>query len=304
MSAGAVPDRGLGRRLVWVARDIKLSHSLFALPFALLALFLAGAWRGRGPSVGELALIVLCMVLARTSAMAFNRWADAELDADNPRTRQRAIPSGRLTRAFMLGVVAVSALGFVAATAGFGWLAGNWWPLILSPAALGWVLGYSYTKHFTWLCHLVLGAALALSPLGASLAVAPGFLGQVEPYWLAAMVLFWVSGFDVIYSLSDVEADRARGLYSLPARLGAEGALVASAVLHAAAMGCLAALATVTAELGPLFRPAIAVVAVLLIMQHVWVWRSRPRRLAAGFATFNGAVSLVLAAAGIADVVR
>lgn len=301
MTTGVAADGGLAWRLLWMARDIKLSHSLFALPFALLALFLACAWRNDLPTAEELGLIVLCMVLARTSAMAFNRWADADIDTENARTAGRAIPSGKLRRGFVLWVVAVTSAAFVAAASGFGFLEGNWWPVALSPLALAWILGYSYTKRFTSLCHLALGGALALSPLAASLAVAPGFLRRPDVYWLAGMVVCWVSGFDVIYSLADLQVDRAKGLHSLPAWLGVERALGLSAILHGLAIACLAALLWVSPHLGSWFAGATVVIALVLVLEHVLVWRSPQRRLLAGFTSLNGAVSLIAAGAGIGE---
>ncbi|MCC7205139.1 MAG: UbiA family prenyltransferase, partial [Phycisphaeraceae bacterium] len=166
-------DRSLLTSMAALARDIKLSHSVFALPFALLATFLAASHRGRLPGVLELTLLVVCMVLARTLAMSVNRWADAGLDAQNPRTARRAIPAGRLSRSFVLGAAVVCFAGFVLAAGGFWLVNGNPWPVVLSPLVGGWLALYSFTKRYTWLCHLFLGSSLALSPIAATIAIDP-----------------------------------------------------------------------------------------------------------------------------------
>ena len=286
--------------LLEVARDIKLSHSVFALPFAVLAMFLAAAsdLPPRLPRVGEAVLIVLCMVLARTVAMAINRLADARLDARNPRTAGRAIPAGRVSRGFMLGVAAACALGFVAAAGGFWWWYGNAWPVLLSPLVLAWLCGYSFTKRFTWLCHLWLGAALALSPVAASIAIRPAYLAEAGPWLLAGFVACWVAGFDVIYSLQDVAVDRAQGLRSMPARFGPAGALWGARGLHVAAAAAVIALAWAEPRLGWPFAAAGAGVVVLLVVEHALVRGGDTRRLPLAFLTVNGVISLVLGAVG------
>lgn len=293
-------------RLHELARDIKIAHSVFALPFALLAAFLATAVGGNGlPRASSIALIVLCMVLARTVAMAVNRWADAALDARNPRTADRAIPAGRLTRRFVLAVAAACAGLFVMATAGFWLLDGNPWPLGASPLVLAWLAGYSFTKRFTWTCHLFLGAALALSPIAASLAIDPAAMGAPGPYLLAAMVLCWVAGFDVFYALGDVDADRRTAVHSLPARLGRRRALVIAAALHVLCVAALVLLALAAAPwLGAAFAVGIVVVTILLATEHALLWRSGTRHLDLAFFTLNGLISLLLGGLGIVDIVR
>ena len=323
-AAVVVPARGL-TRLALVAADIKISHSIFALPFALLATFLshahllshqpanadsaassiaATANAGRAPHWPTLALIVVCMVLARTLAMAFNRWADAKLDALNPRTRGRAIPSGRLSGTVMLSVAIICAFAFVAASAGFWLLDGNLWPLLLSPVLIVYLAGYSYMKRFTWLCHVYLGTALALSPIAASIAVAPAFLSQPEPWLLAGMVTCWVAGFDIIYALQDVEPDRAIGIHSMPAKLGVEPALWISRALHVGAMAMLVLLAMNSPHLSIGFRVGIGVVAALLVLEHALVWGSKTHHIHMAFFTLNGVISVLLGGLGIWDVMN
>lgn len=279
---------------------------MFALPFALLATFMAAA---SGPAPGlpgwkALTLIVVCMVLARTVAMTVNRWVDADYDALNPRTVRRAIPTRRLSPGFVLGTAALCSAAFVIGTGGFWLIDDNAWPVILSPVVLAWLVGYSFTKRFTWLCHLFLGSALAISPLAAAIAIEPVFLRSVEPYLLAVMVMFWVAGFDVIYALQDVKVDRETNLYSMPANLGVEPALWISRGLHllsVAALGCLAGLSPV---LGAAFALGVVVVAALLVVEHSLVWGPKTRHLNALFFTLNGMISLLLGALGVFDVVR
>jgi 4-hydroxybenzoate polyprenyltransferase len=290
--------------LALVARDIKLSHSVFALPFALLsAVLAAGHTTGRLLAWPTLGLVVLCMVLARTVAMTVNRWADAKLDALNPRTAGRAIPSGRLRPGFVLAVAGGCVAGFIAATAGFWLLNDNPWPLVLSPFVLAWLAGYSYTKRFTSLCHLYLGSALAMSPLAAAIAVAPAYLARPEPYLLAAMVMCWVAGFDIIYALQDVAVDREHSLFSMPARLGVEPALWVSRLLHVTSVASLVMLWRWSPLLGAGFAVGLVAVAALLAVEHAIVWRSKTRHINMAFFTLNGVISLLLGGLGIADVV-
>lgn len=299
MPATRLPDR-----LSALASDIKLSHSIFALPFGLLATFLAAAWDGKLPGILTLGLIVVCMVLARTTAMVANRWADARIDAMNPRTAARAIPSGRLTRRFTLQCAIISGGGFIAAASGFWFLHGNLYPFLVSPLVLVWLVAYSLTKRMTWLCHLILGGALALSPLAASLAIQPNYLTSVAPYLLALMVMCWVGGFDIIYALQDVASDRKTGIYSIPARLGVEPALWISRAMHGLAVIALVGLWQVSPVLNTGFAVGIVIVAILLIVEHGLVWGSDTRRIHMAFFTVNGVISVVLGALGIFDVVQ
>jgi 4-hydroxybenzoate polyprenyltransferase len=292
-------------RWLLLARDIKLSHSIFALPFALLATFLASyETRGEWPTPAVLGLIVLCMVLARTVAMTANRLLDARFDATNPRTAGRAIPSGRLSSRYVLLATVLCAAAFVAATAGFWLLRGNVWPLLLSPLVLAWLASYSLMKRFTWLCHLVLGSALAISPLAAAIAVEPAYLRQPQPWLLAAMVLCWVAGFDIIYALQDVAVDRATGLYSLPSRLGEAPALWISRGLHALSLAALITLARTSSALHLAFAAGVGLVALLLVVEHAVVWRApQQRHIHMAFFTLNGIISVALGTLGILDIV-
>ena len=204
---------------------IKFSHSVFALPFALIAAFLAGSRRPSGfPGAHQLALIVIGMVAARSAAMTFNRIVDAAIDARNPRTQGRPIPAGAISRRHAVGFFVACCAVFVAACAGFLLLDANVWPLALSVPVLAYLCAYSYTKRFTRWSHLVLGSAIALSPPAAWLAVDPGSIGWPACVLMAA-VTFWIAGFDVIYACQDVEYDRRDGLFSLPARVGIAAAL-------------------------------------------------------------------------------
>ncbi|MBI1336601.1 MAG: 4-hydroxybenzoate octaprenyltransferase [Phycisphaera sp.] len=294
-------------KLTLLAGDIKLSHSVFALPFALLAAFIAaagdGSPAGKPPGILPGVLIVVCMVLARTVAMSVNRWADARLDADNPRTRGRAIPSGRLSRSYVLTVALVCAGLFIVAASGFWILDDNPWPVLLSPLVLVWLCLYSFTKRFTWLCHLFLGTALAISPLAAGLAIRPESLARPDLYLLFVMVASWVAGFDIIYALQDVEIDRASGLWSMPSRLGVEPALWVGRLLHLISLAALVTLVQVSPTLGYLFAVGVGLVACLLVLEHALVWGSRTYHIPMAFFTVNGLISLLLGGLGIADVV-
>jgi 4-hydroxybenzoate polyprenyltransferase len=302
-SAPAESALSLAGKLTALARDIKLSHTVFALPFALLAAFLSAGSTNRLPGFSEFTLILLCMFLARTMAMTVNRLADAGLDASNPRTAGRALPSGRLDTRFMVLTTIVCAAGFIAAAAGFWLIHDNPWPAILSPFVLAYLAGYSYTKRFSWLCHLYLGTALALSPIAAAIAIEPGYLRLAEPWFLAGMVACWVGGFDVIYALQDVEHDRSLRLYSMPAKLGVGRALWISRRLHVVAAVCLFMLWRSSPMLGTGFLSASVLAVGLLVLEHALVWRSRTRHLSAAFLTVNGVISLLLGTAGIVEVV-
>jgi 4-hydroxybenzoate polyprenyltransferase len=280
-----------------LARDIKLSHTVFALPFALLATFLAaGGW----PGVGRLLLIVACMMTARTVAMSANRLVDAELDKQNPRTAGRALPSGRLSRPFVLGVLLVCAALFILFAAGFWVFYGNRWPVILAPLVLLYFIGYPLTKRFTRFCHYYLGAALALAPVCAWLAIA-GNVGR--PAWLiAGAVLFWTAGFDILYACQDYQVDVAGRLFSVPSRIGIPAALWVARATHAISASFLIVLALSTPVLRPLFPFGVAAAIALLIVEHSLVRPNDLKRLNLAFFTINGIISLLLASLGIADV--
>jgi 4-hydroxybenzoate polyprenyltransferase len=273
--------RALVDRALVYGRMIKFSHSVFALPFALASAAVATA--GRVPW-RELPWIVIAMVGARSAAMGFNRLADAEIDARNPRTAGRELPTGRLSRREVRLFVSLSALALVGASAMLNPLC-----LALSPLALLIVLGYSYTKRFTPLSHLVLGLALGIAPVGAWLAVRGRF--EAAPVVLALAVLFWVAGFDTIYACQDVEFDRREGLRSLPARLGVRRALLLARALHAAAVALLAGLYLLV-PLHPVYLAGVAAVAALLVYEHSLVSADDLSRVDAAFFAVNGWISV------------
>lgn len=292
--------------LAAIASDIKLSHSVFAMPFALLAAFMAASDEGGiewGRFGGQLTLIVLAMIFARTCAMLANRWLDREIDAGNPRTAGRAIPSGRLPARHALVALGLSASLFMAVCIAFGAMYGNWWPAMLGAPVLAWICAYGLFKRFTSMCHLWLGASLAISPLAAAIAIEPSALTAQPALWLlAGMVLCWVAGFDIIYALQDVEVDRAQGLYSIPSRLGVAGAMWMSRVLHAIASACLIAALLIDDRFGAIFGAGVAAVITLLLVEHATVARWGTTRIALTFFTLNGVISCVLGAMGILDV--
>ncbi|MFN7942340.1 MAG: UbiA-like polyprenyltransferase [Thermoanaerobaculia bacterium] len=279
-------------RLATVLEMIKFEHTIFALPFALMGMLLAAdGW----PPARTVAWIVVAMVGARSAAMAFNRLADRRIDAENPRTATRALPAGKLTPAFVGGFVVIAAALLVVAAWQLNPLC-----LALSPLALLVLLGYSFTKRFTAAAHLVLGLALAGAPLGAWIAVA----GRVAPtpFVLAAAVLLWVAGFDVLYALQDLEFDRRRGLFSIPAALGVRGALAASALLHVAMLALLAWLPRVYPPgLGAAYWVGVAGCALLVARQHAIVRPGDLSRLDAAFFQSNGLLAVWLFAATALD---
>lgn len=286
-----------------LARDIKLSHSIFALPFALLGMFLAAGAMARYPRWMEVILILWCMFFARTFAMATNRWADRKLDAQNPRTMNRAIPSGKLSAGFVFGVMVFCALMFMLGAGGFVRYM-NVWPLVLSPLVLAWLALYSYAKRFTAWCHVILGIALALSPMAATIAMEPTYLRQPGVYLLVVMVATWVAGFDIIYAMQDVEADKQAGLFSMPSRMGDKKALWMSRILHVISLSSLVLLCRVEAQLSVFFGVGIVLVAVLLILEHALVWGSKTGRINMAFFTVNGVISLLLGVLGVVDIWR
>ena len=263
---------------------IKIEHTLFALPFAFLGAVLAA--RGL-PTPRQALWIALAMVGARSAAMAFNRIADRELDARNPRTRARAIPAGLLSLPFAWGFTAASAALFFLSAAML-----NRATLLLSPVALASVLLYSYTKRFTSLSHVVLGWCLAIAPAGAWIAVR-GALDDPAPLLLSLTVLLWTAGFDVLYACQDYDFDRAAGLRSIPARLGVRRALLASRLLHAGAFAALLGLYFLT-SLGGLALAGVLATGALLVYQHSLVRADDLSRLDAAFFTTNAFVSVIL----------
>ncbi|MGB8261107.1 MAG: UbiA-like polyprenyltransferase [Terracidiphilus sp.] len=269
---------------------IKWEHSVFALPFALTAMLLAA---GGLPGWRTFLWILVAMVSARSAAMAFNRWADADLDAANPRTRSRAIPAGLLTRQFVLGFTLVMVAIFLAATASLNRLT-----LYLSPLVLAVLLGYSYLKRLTRWSHLGLGLALGLAPAAAWIAVR----GALDPriLVLTAAVTLWAGGFDVLYACQDFDHDRSTELYSLPKAIGIPRAFWAARLMHVTMLALLI-------WFGILFEfrtpgwTGIALVALLLAYEHAIVSPRDLRRLNAAFFTMNGVISMIFLASVAAD---
>jgi 4-hydroxybenzoate polyprenyltransferase len=317
------PDHGGAQAPSWAdsfraaASDIKLAHSVFALPFAVLGAFLARdparPWR---EFAIQLVLVVACMVCARTWAMMVNRLADRRFDAMNPRTTRRALASGRLPLFRAAVMTTLAAALFVCSCVAFDWLFTNPWPTRLCVPVLGWIAFYSFTKRFTALCHVFLGGALAISPLAAAIAVRPGAVMEHAAFGamdlggfgtgvtiaaLAVMVLCWVAGFDIIYALQDVDFDRAQGLRSIPSRLGpARGAWV-SRGLHTVSFGALMVAAASDWRFGAVFDSAVGLVGVLLVAEHVVLAVRGKAGLEMAFFTLNGVVSCLLGAAGVVD---
>jgi 4-hydroxybenzoate polyprenyltransferase len=294
MTTAAPPDAARASALAQVSkfgRMIKFEHTLFALPFALAAAAIAA--RGHGLSLARLGGIVVAMAGARTAAMGFNRIVDRHIDAQNPRTAKREIPAGAISLRAAWALTLVATGVFVAAAAALGPLC-----LALSPIALFFLYGYSFTKRFTALCHLFLGLAIASGPAGAWIAVRGDF-GWV-PGLLMIAVGAWIAGFDILYALADRDFDRQAGLHSVPALFGVGGSLVLSALLHLVTAGALLALASV-AHLGAPYLVGVAVVIALLAYEHAIV---RPRdlsRLDVAFFNLNGYVSVAFFVATLVD---
>ena len=261
---------------------IKWEHSIFALPFALTGAVLAArGW----PTLRITTIIILCMVSARTSAMAFNRWADAELDAANPRTQSRAIPARLLDRSFVAAFVVISAAVFILGCALLNRLC-----LLLSPVCLAVLLGYSYAKRFTRWSHLVLGLALGIAPTAAWIAVRGSLDARILLLTLA--VLLWVAGFDVLYACQDFDHDRAAGLNSIPQSFGIPAAFAIARMLHVLMLITLLVLIHAFV-LGPTSLAGVAVTAALLLYEHSIISPTDLRRMNAAFFTLNGVISVV-----------
>jgi 4-hydroxybenzoate polyprenyltransferase len=288
---------GFGARLRITLEMIKWEHSIFALPFALTGAILAARGLPQSfhglPSLSTLGWILVAMVSARSSAMAFNRWADAALDAANPRTRARAIPAGQLSRGFVLAFTLLMAAVFVAASAELNRLT-----LYLSPIVLLVLLGYSYLKRFTRLSHFGLGLALGLAPSAAWIAVR----GSLDPriVLLTAIVLCWVAGFDILYACQDMEHDRAAGLYSIPQAFGVRRAFWIARLLHLAVVLLLPWFAALF-QLGIPAQTGMFAVFLLLLYEHLIVSPGDLSRLNAAFFTMNGVIAMVFFASVAAD---
>ncbi|MEE8104596.1 MAG: UbiA-like polyprenyltransferase [Planctomycetota bacterium] len=274
---------------------IKISHSVFALPFALAAMALAmreeGGWSWR-----VFSWVVFCAVMARTAAMAQNRLADSKLDAENPRTAGRAIPAKRVSKPFVLGLVVVSSGLFV-----FGASMLNEACLQMSPVVLFVLLFYPYTKRVSSLCHVWLGIALGLAPLGAWVAVRGWRGGFLTPVVLGVAVTLWTAGFDVIYACQDFEADRKQRLHSIPARFGLSGALRISTLMHVACVALLAWLGWANPHLGWLYGAGVGVGAMVLWQEHKMVAPDDLSRLGVAFLNLNAAFAAVVGGAAFVD---
>lgn len=294
--------KGLTASVRTWAEMIKLSHSVFALPFALTAAFLAGRNIPdlHRPHWGQLGLVVVCMVAARSVAMTFNRIADAGIDARNPRTQARPLPAGKLSMTaawvFFATCVAAFALGCVLFRVCFD----NPWPIRLCGPVLVYLCAYSYSKRITHLSHVYLGSAIAFSPVAAWIAVHPPSLG-LPAFVLMAAVALWITGFDIIYACQDIDIDRTEGLHSLPSRLGAGPALWIARTCHLLTVVLLVVLAA-SAGLGWVYLIGVAIVAVLLTIENRLVKPYDLSRVNVAFFTINGVVSLVLGALAIADI--
>ena len=272
---------------------VKLSHSVFALPFALLSLLCATAG---APSFSLLALVVLAVVAARTAAMAYNRVVDREIDAKNPRTAGREIPRGVVGPAAALLLVAAAGAIFLLAC----WLLAPicFW---LGLPTLAWLLVYSHLKRFSALCHWWLGIALGISPVAAWLAADGAFSVRTwAPAVLGMGVAFWVAGFDILYSCQDEEFDRANGLHSIPARFGARGAMWVSRALHLLALGCFAWFGAMV-PLGFVYQAGVVLSAGLMVWQHRLLRPDDLSRIQTAFFTANGTIAIGMFAAGCID---
>jgi len=272
---------------------VRFAHTVFAMPFALIGFFL-GIKAAGGFDWLLLLEVVLCMVFARNTAMGFNRWLDRDIDAMNPRTSRREIPAGKISPRSAMVFIIVNIILFIATTFFINRLV-----FYLSPIAIAVVMFYSYTKRFTPLCHFVLGCGLALAPIGAYLAVTGEF--AVLPLVYSFMVLTWVSGFDIIYSLQDAEFDTDKHLHSVPQWLGIKGALRLSAAVHVVT-AVLVFVAGYLQHAGVMFTIGTGIFVVLLARQHSIVKADDLRRVNVAFGTFNGVASCVFAVFDIVDI--
>jgi len=271
---------------------IRFSHTIFALPFALLAAALA--WADERFRWQDLIGILLCMVFARSAAMAFNRLVDRHIDARNPRTATRHLPAGTLSVAAVWGFTLICCAGFVASTLLFYFREpSNPWPLYLCGPVLLFLLGYSLAKRFTSLAHFWLGAALMLAPIAAWIAV-KGLVEMTVPVILGAAVAFWVAGFDILYACQDAEFDRESGLHSVPARFGVQASLRIAAACHAVMFGLLVGLFFASPHLGLVYAGGLAAAGVLLVYEHRLVRPDDLTRVNRAFFHVNGVISVGL----------
>lgn len=294
----SVPSSPIGfwSRVRHLLELIRFSHTVFALPFAFLSAVMAWSRPDTEFRWQDLLGILLCMVFARSAAMAFNRVVDHQFDGENPRTAKRHIPAGILTRGFVVGFTLATSLAFVATTLIF---LPKRLPIILSLPVLLFLLGYSYAKRFTQWCHYWLSAALMLSPIAAWIAVRDEI--ALEPALLAAVIFFWVGGFDIIYACQDADFDREQKLFSLPARWGVKTALRVAFISHMLTIAALFAFWHF-AGLGSVFLVGACCVALLLIYEHTLVRADDLTRVNVAFFNVNAVVSLGLFIVGSIDI--
>ncbi|HEX2970521.1 MAG TPA: UbiA-like polyprenyltransferase [Bacteroidales bacterium] len=272
---------------------VKFSHTVFAMPFALIGFFLAVSEDEYSFTLKLFLLVILCMIFARNAAMGFNRVADRKIDALNPRTKNREIPAGSIRYEAAVFFVVINALLFITATAFINRLT-----LLLSPVALLVVLGYSYTKRFTSLSHFILGIGLSLAPIGAYISVTGEF--RLLPLIYSFIVITWVGGFDIIYSLQDEEFDKSNSLFSIPSATGVEKAITISVIVHIISV-FLVACAGILNHSGLLYWIGAAIFSILLLYQHIIVKPNDLSRVNLAFATTNGIASIVFALFTITD---
>jgi len=272
---------------------VKISHTIFSMPFAMIGFFLAMEENGESVNFRTLLLVILAVLFARNAAMGFNRYIDREFDRKNPRTAIREIPRAIISPRSALLFVVLNSLLFIATTAFLNLLC-----LLLSPVALLIVLGYSFTKRFTYLSHIFLGLGLALAPIGAFLAVTARF--EWVPFLFALCVLFWVAGFDIIYALQDIEFDKSERLKSLPVSVGAKNSLLLSVFFHLVALLLLVA-SGVIGSFHSLYWIGLGIFTLLILYQHLIVKPTDFSRVNLAFATLNGFASVLFACFVIGD---
>lgn len=266
---------------------VKFSHTIFALPFALIGFFTAIQQDGFSFKYLDLLLVILCMVFARNSAMAFNRYIDRFIDKANPRTSNREIPTNKISSKNALFFTIINSILFIVTCAFI-----NKMTLILAPVALGVLLFYSYTKRFTFLSHLVLGTGLAIAPAGAYIAVSETL--NLKIILLSSIVLLWTAGFDIIYSLQDEEFDKNNGLFSIPAKFGRKNALIISSIIHLITILILIYW-TSFQDSNYILWIGVSIFTILLIYQHIIVKPKDISRVNLAFGTTNGIASVCLA---------
>ena len=276
-------------------RLVKFSHTIFAMPFALMS-FAYALWSSEAEFSWWLLLqVVLCMVFARNVAMGFNRWADHKIDAENPRTASREIPVGQISPRKAMIFVVINAVLFIATASTINLLTAT-----LSPVALAVIMFYSYCKRFTSLAHLVLGLSLAIAPAGAYIAVT-GTL-TFAPCLLSLVVLTWTGGFDIIYALQDAEFDRKRGLHSIPSHFSVATSLYISIALHCVSVVALVLFAWHYLPQGWLLWCGVGLFTAILIAEHILVTPTKQRSIGIAFGTLNGLASMTLATFVIANI--